>query len=50
MNNTNFLHHYVEIFNIPEFKKQLHKIRTVIIKTEVLDRLMIEYLLVRSKD
>ena len=29
MNNTNFLHHYVEIFNIPEFKKQLHKIRTV---------------------
>jgi len=29
MNNTNFLHHYIEIFNIPEFKKQLHKITSV---------------------
>jgi hypothetical protein len=29
MNNTNFLHHYIEIFNIPEFKSQLHKIKSV---------------------
>jgi predicted lipase len=29
MNNTNFLHHYIEIFKIPEFKSQLHKIKSV---------------------
>ena len=29
MNNSNFLHHYVEIFKIPEFKSQLHKIKSV---------------------
>uniref|UniRef100_A0A6C0IGX9 Fungal lipase-type domain-containing protein n=1 Tax=viral metagenome TaxID=1070528 RepID=A0A6C0IGX9_9ZZZZ len=28
MNNTNFLHNYIEIFKIPEFKSQLHKINT----------------------
>jgi predicted lipase len=29
MNNTNFLHHYTEIFKISEFKSQLHKIKSV---------------------
>ena len=29
MNNTNFLHHYTEIFKIPEFKSQLHKIKSI---------------------
>jgi hypothetical protein len=29
MNNTNFLHHYVEIFKIPEFKSQLHLIKSI---------------------
>jgi hypothetical protein len=27
MNNTNFLHHYIKIFEIPELKSQLHKIK-----------------------
>ena len=29
LNNTNFLQHYIEIFKIPEFKSQLHKIKSV---------------------
>ena len=28
LNNTNFLHHYIEIFKIPELKSQLYKIKS----------------------